>query len=450
VSHESLGDVTETQSGLRGLVASLSLPTLWPRRATPTAWFALVALAGFVAQMLPRPAGWTANYLLAEDGQVFLTQFLQRGMGTIFATYAGYLHVVPRLITATCSVTGPAGFTVCLDVSAGLVKVAAMAIAFPVLATYARSWRLFIPVGQQEVLGNITNLRWFLVAAAFFAVLGVFQRPGLAAYAGAIGLLAALSDPLALLLAPIALWRGITTPRWARLPSIALLIGVLVHLLFVDPSARGERGGIADLLEVPSQTIANLLVRGPLVTQIGMTWTQDLLRLVGVPLAVASLVITLILVVFAWRGRLPGDPAFRLAVLLAFYGMGILLVTLAFPASYIALPEIWSPSQPARYSALAALFLTPALMLLASLAWRSRRDPRAARASVVVVLACLVFGYVGDAGGDARHSSGKTWSELVATGRAECATTGIDPSLPTNPDYEGWTTTVTCEWLGVG
>jgi hypothetical protein len=416
-----------------------------------------MAVLGSLLLLIPRANGWTGNYLFAEDGQVFLTEYLKNGLGTLFTTYAGYLHLIPRVITAGCAALGgPDAFAMCIDGGSVLVKVAVMALAFPVMAAYAKSWRwglaaasmvLLLPVGQQEVLGNLTNLRWFLLFGAFCAVIGVFKRVPGALYAALLALVAALSDPMPMLLAPIALWRLITARGWARLPGAALLVGSGIHLLFIDPTQRDQRGGLSDLIEVPSQTIAQVLVRGPLVNQAGMTWTQDLLRLVGVPLAVATLILTLVLVVVAWRARTPKDPAFPFVAVLGVLGCGFLLVTLSFPATYIALADIWSPSQPARYSVLTGLFLAPATVLLISRAWGR---PGFSRFWAGLMIAVLAVAYIGDFGGDARHSSGNSWPRSLELARSECQN-GIEETIVmTNPDYEGWRTTLNCRWLGVG
>jgi len=446
--------------GVRHWLRLLSLPTPWPRTRGARAWLVVVAALGLISLLSPRSTGWTGSFLHAEDGQVFLTEYLQSGLGTLFQTYAGYLHLVPRTVTATCaSGVDPLGFAACLNVGSALVKIACMVVAFPVLTAYARSWRwglaaaaaafLFLPAGQQEVLGNITNLRWYLLAAAFFAVFGVFRSRWLLGYASAIALLAALSDPMPLLLVPVAVWRIVELRGWSRLPSFALLLGGLVHLLSLDASARGERGGFADLVETPSQTIGQLLVRGPLVTQWGMTWTQDLMRAIGVPLAIATLALTGVLALLAWRGRRIDDPAVPFTVVLVVLGLGFLLVTLAFPASYISLADIWNPSQPARYSALSGLFLMPALVIGMSRAWGSVRDPILGPAWTVVMTATLLVAYIGDSGGDARNTNGATWAETVVIAEDLCRSGAPDPTLPNSPVYEGWRTTITCEWLDV-
>ena len=174
---------------IRGFFTSISLPTPWPGGRKATWWFVAMTVLGSLLLLIPRANGWTGNYLFAEDGQVFLTEYLKNGLGTLFTTYAGYLHLIPRVITAGCaSLGGPDAFAMCIDGGSVLVKVAVMALAFPVMTAYAKSWRwglaaasmvLLLPVGQQEVLGNLTNLRWFLLFGALCAVIGVFKRvPG--------------------------------------------------------------------------------------------------------------------------------------------------------------------------------------------------------------------------------------------------------------------------------
>jgi hypothetical protein len=377
-------------------------------------------------------------------------------------TYAGYLHVVPRLISNTCVEFGPTSYLWCTSSFTVVFKIAGFALVFPVLSAYARSWRwglvaasafLLLPAGQQEVLGNITNLRWFLVAIAFFAVIGLFTSKKMIVFASVLVLLASLSDPLTFAFVPFAIWRIVSLRRnLMALPSITLLVGVLVHALSLQPGARGERGTIADLLDSPTQTVAQLLVRGPLASQIGMTGTQDLLKAVGVPLAVLLLVIPLAIAFTAWRNRPANSQTFSFSILLVLVGTALLFLTLSFPASYISLADIWSPSQPARYSVLAGLFITPALILLMSLSWQavnsSQRARLVSRTLVVVSASLLAVGVLLDSGGDSRHSAGTSYPTLIKQAQEQCQQTGQDPTFTTTPEYEGWQTTFTCAWLG--
>jgi hypothetical protein len=322
------------------------------------------------------------------------------------------------------------------------------------LSAYAKSWGwglaaassfLFIPVGNLEVLGNITNLRWFLVAASLFALLGIFHRAPSALVAAVFAFLAATSDPLAIAWTPIAFWRAVGQRGWARLPGLAALFASALHAIHLQPGARGERGTASDLIANPLDTIAQLLIRGPVATQYGMNGTQEFLRFGVVP-TLLTLALPGVVAWVAWRHRGHFPEAARLAIALVVVGEVLLLAVLSFPASYIAFTEIWSPSQPSRYSALAALLLTPALVLAVSIVWRSpsSRWQRAASALTVLV---LVGAFISDGRGDPRHRSGPTWAQTLAEARASCADGARSVEAVNVPEYEGWKTVLQCGWV---
>ena len=439
----------------RRLARDYSVPTPWPGGSKALAWFLAVGSVGFVLQVAARPAGWPLAFLFAEDGQVFLTETLRDGPTSLLTTYAGYLHLAPRSLALTCSsLVSPDAYVVCTGIAVAGIKALAAVVAWPVLSAYAKSWGwglaaassfLFIPVGNLEVLGNITNLRWFLVAASFFALLGIFHRAPLALVAAVFAFLAATSDPLAIAWTPIAIWRAVGQRGWARLPGLAALFASALHAILLQPGARGERGTASDLIVNPLDTIAQLLIRGPVATQYGMNGTQEFLRFGVVP-TLLTLTLTGVVAWVAWRHRGNFPEAARLAIALVVIGEVLLLAVLSFPASYIAFTEIWSPSQPSRYSAFAALFRTPALVLAVSIVWRSpsSRWQRAASALTVVV---LVGAFVSDGRGDPRHSSGPTWAQTLVESRDLCADGRLSVEAVNVPEYEGWKTVLQCGWV---
>ena len=439
----------------RRLSHDFPIPTLWQGGFRALLWFLAVVSVGFVLQVVARPAGWPLAFLFAEDGQVFLTEALRDGPNSLLTTYAGYLHVAPRSIALACSsLVSPDAYVVCTGIAVAGVKALAVLVAWPVLSAYARSWGwglaaassfLFIPTGNLEVLGNITNLRWYLVAVSLFALIGVFQRAPLALIATAFAFLATTSDPLAFAWLPIAVWRALGQRGFARLPGLAALIGIALHLIHLQPGARGERGTAADLIANPLDTVAQLLIRGPVATQYGMNWTQEFLRF-GVAPTLLTLVLTGAIVWAAWQHRGHFPEASRLALAVVIAGEALLLAVLSFPASYIAFTEIWSLSQPSRYSAFAALFLTPALVLAVSIVWRSNpvRWQRAVSALGVLV---LIGAFISDGRGDPRHSSGPRWDETLVHVRGLCSDGRDFVEVANVPDYEGWRTTIQCDWL---
>jgi hypothetical protein len=435
----------------------MSQPTPWPKGRIPVIWVAIVSIVGFIFLIIPRASSWTVERIFAEDGQIFLTQSLENGLGGILDTYAGYLQFVPRTISLACTQVGPDNYLVCTSLTSHFIRILGMILVFPVLVRFAPNWKwalaaassfIFIPVGQQEVLGNVSNLRGFLVPLAFFAILGVFKNPVWSVTISIVVLFSVLSDTLVIFMLPFAIWRFLSVNNWwARLPSIALGIGAVIHVVLVDTAERETRGSIWDLIDAPSQTIAQILVRGPLVTQIGMTGTQDSLWYLGVIPSVLILIVPAVLLIIAWRQRSKPDPTLLLIGLLGVVGSVVLLVTLSFPASYIALPDIWAPGQPARYSALAAMFMTPALILLIAQVWVRNPGKVLARSFAILSIGLIVLGILWDSGGDARHAAGTRWITIVEQGRQSCLDTGVDPAFTTTPDYEGWRTELTCDWL---
>jgi len=435
----------------------MSQPTPWPKGRLPVVWMTLVSVVGFVFLIIPRTSSWTIQRIFAEDGQIFLTQSLENGFGGILDTYAGYLQFVPRTISLACTQVGPDNYLGCTTITSHSIRILGMILVFPVLVRFAPNWKwalaaassfIFIPVGQQEVLGNISNLRGFLVPLAFFAILGVFKSPAWSIVISIVVFFSVLSDTLVIFMLPFAIWRILSVKGWwARLPSIALAVGAIVHVALVDTAGRETRGSIWDLIDTPSQTLAQLLVRGPLVTQIGMTGTQDSLWHLGVIPSVFILIVPAILLFIAWRQRAKPDPALLLIGLLGVVGSVVLLVTLSFPASYIALHDIWAPGQPARYSALAAMFLTPALILLIAQVWVKNQGKVFGRSLAILSIGLLALGILWDSGGDSRHAAGTPWISIVEQGRQSCIETGVDPVFTTTPNYEGWQTKLTCDWL---
>jgi len=215
--------------------------------------------------------------------------------------------------------------------------------------------------------------------------------------------------------------------------------------MHLQPGARGERRTASDVIANQLDTLAQLLIRGPVATQYGMNGTQEFLRFGVVP-TLLTLTLTGVVAWVAWRHRGNFPEAARLAIALVVIGEVLLLAVLSFPASYIAFTEIWSPSQPSRYSAFAALFRTPALVLAVSIVWRSpsSRWQRAASALTVVV---LVGAFVSDGRGDPRHSSGPTWAQTLVESRDLCADGRLSVEAVNVPEYEGWKTVLQCGWV---
>jgi hypothetical protein len=93
------------------------------------------------------------------------------------------------------------------------------------------------------------------------------------------------------------------------------------------------------------------------------------------------------------------------------------------------------------------MFLTPALVLLIAQVWVKNQEKLLIRSLALVSIGLLALGILWDFGGDARHAAGTPWISIVEQGRQSCIETGVDPAFTTTPDYEGWLTKLTCDWL---
>lgn len=418
--------------------------------------FLAVAAIGLLVQVVPRPTGWTLQHVHKEDGIVFLAEWLTGGAASLGEIYSGYLHFAPRLVSGACVELLPiGGFAACTGVAVALFKILGMVLAFPVFSTLLRDWRwglavsavfLFLPIGQMEVLGNTTNMRWFGVTIVAVVMLGNFRNPALALVATAAAVLGALSDPLALFLAPWAIGRLFLARRWALAPSIGALIAMAFHIVTIRPSDRGETIGPGYYVEQPVDGLLQLLIRGPVAAQYGQTVPMFGMQIVGVWVAVAALLPLAVAVAATLRGWRRDRPALVIAWLLATWGIGLLAVTMSFAtATALSLNEWWAIGQVSRYSALASLFLIPSLLIFSKVLLSQRGLLFRALASVS--LAALAVSFAADFRGDAWNASGPTWAETVQSAVASCADGSEYVRVQFTPDNVemDWSADLPCE-----
>jgi hypothetical protein len=418
----------------------------------------VVAVAGFVYLLLPR-GGWVGDHLHKEDGTIFLTQQLHGGLSHLFTLYSGYVHVGPRLVVAACATTTTSHLPACITASTAAIRVAMVVLAFPLLAAYARTWRwglaaaslfLFLPAGQWEVLGNATNLRWFLVPTVVLVLLSAYDGIAMVVLACVFVVVGALSDPLAAILLPLGLWRAVTTKGIARVPALAYLPAALVQLVLMHPSQRGAGLGPQQLVHYPVDAIKQLLVRGFDATQYGITGTEVILHLAGTIGAIAALVLPVAVFVVAVRSG--WNASLRLAVVLLAIGSALFFGTIIWDnisalgfAHWFDLGNLVN-----RYSVGIGLLVGPALILACSKLWDDRRLHQVIAATSIGVLGLAALA---DFRGDKYNVQGPVWSTSVAKATASC-TPGSpkDVTIVITPVGVGrsWTTTVPCSWLRNG
>lgn len=174
-------------------------------------------VAAFVLTWFRLPAT-ARDTLWAEDGSLFLQQATTGSPWLhIFTPYAGYLHVLPRIITAMVwgvvpitllpqamaagSVAVTAGVAVLVYYLSGHVGVRKPGrIALYVLTFLA-------PALAVEVLGNVANLHWFFLWLAPWLFLARPRSRWGGRLLGVVALVAALTEPQVLFFVPLVLWR---------------------------------------------------------------------------------------------------------------------------------------------------------------------------------------------------------------------------------------------------
>ena len=378
-------------------------------------------------QMVRRPADpplWDSFYV--EDGGVFLGQAVDQGLFDSLATsYYGYLHTAPRLIAepATWFPLEDAPLVMslltclCVAVLAAYVFVASAAwIASPPLRAVLAVSMALLPATARDIVGTAANLHWFLIFAAFWAVVCPWRgRPWLAAAVAVVGL-AALSDPLTAVLLPVAValaWRARERRAWV--PPAVILGGLLAHLVLRDDEA--ERFGSLEVADVPrifAERVTSSLLAGD-------RYLHDLFGgETGSPFAWATLVVVVVgLAVGLWRlrGRRRWLLAGAAALSVAFFMVPVLRRG----------TEVFAPDEPWVVGASRYVYLPIMFLLTAFLAAFDRDGPRLRRREVavaVLVLAVVAVNYRAPS----RTEGGPRWKPELARAERECA--GRPPGEP--------------------
>lgn len=117
----------------------------------------------------------TRGTVWAEDGGVFLRERLALGpVDSLLHPYAGYLHLVPRVLVDVAWSLPVEEYARALSVGACLVVGAVAATVFVLSRGVVPQWPLrmllaavpaLLPLAPFEIAGNAANLHWFLLFA---------------------------------------------------------------------------------------------------------------------------------------------------------------------------------------------------------------------------------------------------------------------------------------------
>ena len=242
--------------------AGALLPQLFPepprRQPASSGRVALRALASGIALaagalvLLLRIAGPSpATTIWAEDRTVFLVGALA-GPRHLFAPYAGYLQLLPRLIAQLVSFLPLPDAAAAFAIIGAVIAAAVALFVFHASAGHIRSaWLrgllaaavLLLPVAPLEIAGSGVDTPWYLLFALFWAALWRPRTRGGMALAGAVAFLAGASTPLALALAPLLIVR-IAALRQIREHAVTagLAAGLLLQLPVIHAAHNSRTG----------------------------------------------------------------------------------------------------------------------------------------------------------------------------------------------------------------
>lgn len=393
------------------------------------------AVSGAGVVLLRQRGAGALGTIWAEDGAIFLDQARSLGAARSFLEpYAGYMHAVPRLaamgVAALPLETADTGFAV---VSA-VCTAAAAAFVFRASASHLGStWvRLAVsapvvlaPLGGSEILANVANVHWYLLYVAFWAV--VWRPPTLweAMLAAGAVVLAVLSDPFVLLLAPLVGLR-LLAARW-RPDAVAAGFAAAggLQLAVVAGGGRqpldGERTSVA---LIPARYVVEVAGRGlagdRLVGDGGLSARGA---------AVAFLVlVVLATIVFVRRPAV----AARGHLLAALVGTSAL---------YFAAPVAISGVSPPRYAFAPALLLLAGVVVLLE-GWDIRAAVPALRAGALATAAAVAVCWAVGLPSSNERSDGPAWDDSLARAAAGCVT-GRPVAVDLAP--RGWSVQLPCE-----
>jgi hypothetical protein len=223
----------------------------------------LAAIALGTVIMLARQTGVPAwRTLWAEDRGVFLPQALASSTRSLVTPYAGYLELYPRLI-ADAVVMFPLsdaaiGFAVAGALTASCLAVfvfhaSAGHVHRPALRVLVAASVVLLPTALEEIANNGVNTTWYLLFAAFWALVWrPRSRWGMAA-AGLVCFAAASSNPLAVIYLPLVAARLIALPR---LREHAATIGWLAGGLLQVPAILTQSQARAHVGTTPAKAVA--------------------------------------------------------------------------------------------------------------------------------------------------------------------------------------------------
>ena len=218
------------------------------RLAGSPAFWTLVAAVWFALRVRD---GWVTPHLWGEDGPIFLVPALIDPWGAIWQAYAGYIHLLPRLLALSALAVPLAWVPAVYAGLAFAVTVAAMAYAatarMPSPYWCAAPLAFALVPQNGEVVFTITNVQWITAAClALAAAVPPAQTRARRVLDLLVVVVSGLTGPFSILFLPafaLRAWvsRG-QAQAWLLFAAAAATAAVqLVVLSSADPFAAYQR-----------------------------------------------------------------------------------------------------------------------------------------------------------------------------------------------------------------
>ena len=406
----------------------------------------LVSASLSFLRMTPAAAGT----LWAEDGRDFIADRAASIFGADWlAPYAGYLHLVPRILAdATVTFVPSPGWAWSMSIGSsvivGLVSLAAFLATRRLLPSLpARLFLAFVPtvtpVIVDQVIGNAANLHTYFLWLIPFLFFVFPRRRWVAVALGLLMLMSALTEIQAVIFAPLVLWRWRDRQGWPA--RLGYLIGMGAQIISALTSDREEysNGPRPGFIDIAAGYLANgvggvLTGRSSFVGRIVSVTGWWVLGLVAIAFLAALVYVVL-----------RGTPTQRMLAMTLAYGS-----VASFAVGYVLNPrpglyystytsESWLGFGLLRYGAPAAMFLISIAII--ALAVSSGLGGRIVPIGIAVILIALfVTGFRSSAG---VRGDGPEWAVEQDKAALTCRTLSPDTSIDV-PIAPRWVATVTC------
>jgi len=247
--------------------------------------------------------------LYAEDGRVFLADALNATPPQAFGTpYMGYLHTAPRVLAELAAVLPLQWAAAILSGGSTVIVVGLAMLVFRASSGHFQHMlarvvvagsMVVLPVAKDEVLNNAANLHWFLIVASFWVLLWRTERGWELATGSLVVAVTGLSDPLTVLLTPIALLRVAALRGWrSHLFTGAWAVGIGLQIVGIAVSHAHRHLPIMTNVTSIAAWYARDVIGG---TLFGTRLLGDHHSPVGLCLTAVGIVALAVLVVLALR-----------------------------------------------------------------------------------------------------------------------------------------------------